>query len=155
MGSIFCRQPVLNSQSCLLSSTYMCRQPSFLLSISRHPFVHHPQPSHLIVTSVHITIKTDTPMLLTLRPFTIMNPPHSSFGCAPFQIRLCPNCFPNLSPGIPNHLPGTHPKYPWALELLCPICNCLFTICTRCHNQRTAIRNKRMMNRHNHSFHKS
>jgi hypothetical protein len=77
----------------------------------------------------------------------------SQYGVCRTHLHFCPNCDPNLAVARPNHPIGHHTKFAWALDLVCPICRCLYTICTLCSNQRTRLLNKRSVVRHNRLFH--
>jgi hypothetical protein len=83
-----------------------------------------------------------------------MNSPYPYYGAAPIDVHFCPNCLPSCILGKHNHPPGQHPRFPsWALELLCPSCKCLYTICRLCTNQRKPCINKDMILRHNRLYH--
>ena len=80
-------------------------------------------------------------------------PPATQYGLCPSHLHFCPNCYPQLSLGLPNHVFLQHPRFVWAQDLLCPRCNCLYTICLLCPTQRTQLKFKRMVSRHNRDFH--
>jgi hypothetical protein len=81
-------------------------------------------------------------------------PPHSTvYGAAPSVLRFCPKCFPTPSVGLPNHSPGQHARYSWAIELVCPSCMCKYTLCTACPGQRSRLTNRTLLQRHNSRFH--
>jgi hypothetical protein len=77
-----------------------------------------------------------------------MTSPHPIFGNAPTKLHFCPNCVHTLSLGQINHPIGQHPAYPWATELICPLCNCIYTICIQCRQSRTHFTTRRMVQRH-------
>lgn len=76
-----------------------------------------------------------------------------NYGCAPSKLRFCPKCHPIPSLGDSNSEPAMIGKFPWAIELICPICKCMFTICSSCMGQRKALLNNRMAQRHHRDFH--
>ena len=78
-----------------------------------------------------------------------MSAPIFDYGVSPFHLRFCPKCFPQLSVCKPVHALGEHTKFPWALDLFCPICHCFYTICSLCPNQRNPLLSNRHTARHN------
>ena len=90
----------------------------------------------------------------SLLPGAVLVPHHMTSSPRPIQVtaptklHYCPRCHPAASLGQPNHVPGNHPMYSWALDLVCPTCRCLFTLCTTCSTQRTHYTTNRMLQRH-------
>lgn len=78
---------------------------------------------------------------------------NSPYGVAPLKLQLCPNCTPTISLGRLNHPPDRHPKFLWAVELACPLCNCVYTICKLCPFVRNHLINNAMIQRHNRDYH--
>ena len=77
------------------------------------------------------------------------------YGVSPLKVRFCPKCFPIPSIGVPKDGIGQHARFQWALQLVCPRCNCLFSICTQCTTQRNQILNSRTLLCHNRDSHQN
>lgn len=77
----------------------------------------------------------------------------TDLGFAPSSLQFCPKCYPNPSIGLPDHPPGKHPDFPWAMRLVCRTCHCKFTLCTVCTNQRIRLTTSELRHRHHHRCH--
>ena len=135
--------------------------------VAHRRFYVHTRTQHNNMLSKHLRIST-SPQLHTNTHSHPTPPPQSSlppihimnadiqlthYGAAPTRLQFCPNCTHTLCAGRSNHHPHNHSKYFWAMDLVCPECKCLFTICMLCRNLRSHLINQRMLQRHHRQHH--